>query len=117
MKAQAATEDATTEKSAARPRLILTLRTHFRNEQALMGIEPAISEEGDLEIMFAGGGTEESFSRCSLGVLIAAGRVHGYSAHCSSRPQQPGRVGPVTRLHAEEASYECRQHPRRTGGK
>ena len=42
-----------------------------------MGMDPAISGEGDLEIPFAGGGTKESFSRRGLGVLTAAGRVQG----------------------------------------
>jgi hypothetical protein len=42
-----------------------------------MGIDPAISEEGDLEIQVAGGGPRGSFSRRGLGVLIAAGRLQG----------------------------------------
>jgi hypothetical protein len=82
-----------------------------------MGMDPAISEEGDLEIPFARGGTKESISGRGLGVLIAAGACTEYSVHVSSRPQRPGRVGTVTRSHAGGAGDECRLHPRRTGGK
>ena len=65
-----------------------------------MGMDPAISEESDLEISFAGGGTKESFSRRGLGVLIAAGRVHGvFSPLLITAPAagSGGRGHPVTR--------------------
>ena len=56
MKAQAATDDGTIEMSDAHPRLILTLRRHSRNGARPHGHDAAISEEGDLETPFAGGG-------------------------------------------------------------
>ena len=65
-----------------------------------MGMDPAISEESDLEISFAGGGTKESFSRRGLGVLIAAGSVQGvFSPLLITAPAagSGGRGHPVTR--------------------
>jgi hypothetical protein len=65
-----------------------------------MVMDPAISEEGDIEFPVAGGGTKESFSRRGLGVLIAGGRMHGvFSPPLITAPAagSGGRGYPITR--------------------
>ena len=91
MKDQAATDDGTIEMSDAHPRLILTLRRHSRNGARPHGHDAAISEEGDLETPFAGGGAKGSFSRRGLGA--DRGRARARSIWPTGHHGPSSRVG------------------------
>ena len=65
-----------------------------------MVVDPTMSEDGDLEIPFAGSGTKGSFSPRGLGVLIALGTYTDFfgARAITGRPAGSGGRGhPVTR--------------------
>jgi hypothetical protein len=70
-----------------------------------MGMDPAISQGGDLETRFAGDGPKGSFSRRGLGVVIAVGRVEGVFGRLAitgSAATSGGRGHPVTRTRGRQ---------------